>query len=77
MAEGAYSHTGIFPGILLVSPSSVTMSDHAGGQPRLSWDQASGSGYTRRQLGPALSAEVAAPSMDRKVSCPRVNPLRG
>ena len=30
MAEGASSHTGISSGIPLMSPSSVTVSDHAG-----------------------------------------------
>lgn len=56
-----------------LSLASVTMSDHARGQPWLSWDQPSNSGCVRPR--PALSANVAASLMGRKVSCPYANLL--
>jgi len=70
MAEGASSCTGTFSGIPLVSPSSGPCWTTLG----LATAQL---GYIRQRLGRVLSAEVAAPSMDGKASCPRVNPLCG
>lgn len=72
MTEGASSYISIVSGIPLVSQSSVTVSDPIMDWPWLTWDWDSSS---RRGPGPALSAKVAAPLMDGKVSC--VHPLHG
>lgn len=72
MTEGTSSHISTVSSIPLVPQSSVPGSDPIMDWPWLTWDWDSSS---RRGSGLVLSAKVAAPLMDGKVSC--AHPLRG